>query len=130
MSTQLTDLWKFGQVGRDFAEKFYGKWVNNSIDDSNKEVVGYVKNNKVQGLISYDLPIDGKTQLGVLCLNEKLNIGIIGYALISYAGYKNIKLGCKKIHVGTSKSNQAINNIYSQNGFNFIFIKQNLRFFH
>jgi len=110
-----------------YAGKLYFEWVFNSIEDVNKEVIGYIIDNKVQGLITYNLPLEGSSKLGVLCLNDKLNIGIIGYALISYACYKIINNGCKNIYIGTSKYNNPINNIYANNGFE---LKNSGLFFH
>ena len=103
-----------------FAGKIYAEWVTNSVYDKREKVIAYIKDDNVQGYITYGLPREETVSLGILRLNESLNIGIISYALLSFACYDIINQGCKKIFSGTSKNNKTINNIYLQSGFRLV----------
>ena len=103
-----------------FAAKIYSEWITNSVNDLRQKVVTYIRNDMIQGYISYGLPSKDATSLGILRLNESLDIGIISYALLSFACDDIFSQGCKKIFSGTSKNNQPINKIYSKNGFRLI----------
>ena len=99
------------------AGKIYAEWVTGAFADEGKMVVGYRKENNLQGFITFDIPVDGLARLGILRTNDSHDAGLVGYSLISYACHHIINNGGKKIEFGTSKSNHAINSIYLNNGF-------------
>ncbi len=102
---------------KQFAGKIYSEWAANSVLDKRKKVIAYIKDDNVQGFITYDLPKEKTASLGILRLNESLDIGIISYSLLSFACNDLIMIGCENIYAGTSKNNKVINKIYYQNGF-------------
>jgi len=96
-------------------KKLYRLWIENTLTDSDSEIIAYYLNKELVGFVTLDFKSEAK--IGLIAVDENKRSNNIGTKLIKYLENRAYKKNLKNLSVVTQGKNLAACNFYENYGF-------------
>jgi dTDP-4-amino-4,6-dideoxy-D-galactose acyltransferase len=103
-------------IPKNYFEKLYMKWIENSLNDSNKGIIIYEIKNKPCGFVCFEI-IRGWVQIGLVAVESEYQGKGIGEKLLFAVENESIKFNLKRIVIPTQLNNQKAIKFYNKLGY-------------